>query len=209
MSTAAPLEWTDFIVHGFDYCRFPLGSRVLDVGCGAGEQLASLRRAGIEAVGVEPSRELVESLIAAGFDARRGFAEQLPVEDRSFDGLICKVVLPYTDERRAIAEWSRVLRPNATVRASYHGAGYYLRYLFDGTGVAERIYALRSLGNSWWYAATNSRLPGFIGDTLYQSTRRLGEYYREHGFSLERAWPSPSYRGKPVFIYHELRRRAT
>ena len=139
VSTVAPLEWTDFIVHGFDYCRFPLGSRVLDVGCGAGEQLASLRRAGIEAVGVEPSRELVESLVAAGFDARRGFAEQLPVEDRSFDGLICKVVLPYTDERRAIAEWSRVLRPNATVRASYHGAGYYLRYLFDGTGVAERI----------------------------------------------------------------------
>jgi SAM-dependent methyltransferase len=200
------VEWSDFILGEFDYCRFPPGSRVLDVGCGAGEQLEALRRAGLGAAGVEPSQELVDRLVARGFDARRGVAEHLPVDDSSFDGLICKVVLPYTDERRAIAEWARVLRPNATVWASYHGAGYYLRYLREGTGLAERLYAMRSLANGWWYAATGRRLPGFVGDTLYQSARRLDRYYRDSGFALQRAWPSPGYGGKPAFIYHELRR---
>lgn len=201
------MEWSDFILAEFDYCRFPPGSRVLDVGCGGGEQLEALRRAGLDAAGVEPSQELVDRLVARGFDARRGVAEHLPVDDGSFDGLICKVVLPYTDERRAIAEWARVLRPNATVWASYHGAGYYLRYLREGTGLPERLYAMRSLANGWWYAATGRRLPGFVGDTLYQSARRLDRYYRDSGFTLQRAWPSPGYGGKPAFIYHELRRR--
>lgn len=206
MSGSAPVEWSNFILPEFDYCRFPRGARVLDVGCGNGEQLRALKQAGLDAVGVEPSHDLVSRLVAEGFDARQGFAERLPVEDRSFDGLICKVVLPYTDERRAIAEWGRVLRPNATVWASYHGAGYYLRYLRDGSGVAERIYAVRSLANGWWYASTGRRLPGFVGDTLYQSARRLARYYRDFGLALVREWPSPTFGGKPAFIYHELRR---
>ncbi len=206
MSSGAPLEWSDFILPEFDYCRFPTGARVLDVGCGGGEQLRALKQAGLDAVGGEPSQNLVSRLVAEGLDARCGVAEHLPVEDRAFDGLLCKVVLPYTDERKAIAEWGRVLRPNATVWASYHGAGYYLRYLRDGQGLPDRIYATRSLVNGWWYSATGRRLPGFIGDTLYQSARRLSSYYRESGLVLEREWPSPRYGGKPAFIYHQLRR---
>jgi SAM-dependent methyltransferase len=198
-------EWADFALDDFNFASFPPGTRVLDVGCGGGEQLRALRRAGLDVVGVEPGAHLVEQLSAEGFDVRRGVAEQLPVDDRSFDGLVCKVVLPYTDERRAIAEWGRVLRPGAQVRAAFHGAGYYLRYLRQGPGLALRVYATRSLVNTWWYAATGRRLPGFLGDTLYQSSRRLAAYYREHGFVVERAWPSPPYAGRPVFIYHELR----
>ena len=205
MSGRATVEWSEFILPEFDYCQFPRGARVLDVGCGSGEQLRALKVAGFDAVGVEPSQKLVDRLVEEGLDARQGIAEQLPVEDAGFDGLICKVVLPYTDERRAIAEWARVLRPNATVWASYHGAGYYLRYLREGS-IAERVYALRSLANGWWYTATGGRLPGFAGDTLYQSARRLSTYYRAYGLSLTRAWPSPTYGGKPAFIYHELRR---
>jgi SAM-dependent methyltransferase len=88
------LEWSDFILPEFDYCRFPRGARVIDVGCGGGEQLRALRDAGFDAVGVEPSQVLVDKLVAEGLDARCGAAERLPVEDRSFDGLICKVVHP-------------------------------------------------------------------------------------------------------------------
>jgi len=206
VSAGARQEWADFILDDFSYVDFAPGSRVLDVGCGSGEQLETLRRAGLEAVGVEPSSETVDRLTARGLNAIRGVAEQLPVESESFDGIVCKVVLPYTDERKAIAEWARVLRPGGRVRASYHGAGYYLRYLTEGPGLAYRVYAARSLVNTWWYALTRQRLPRFIGDTLYQSTKRLAEYYQEFGFTLERATPSPRFRGKPVFIYHELRK---
>ena len=206
MSGDAESEWADFIVRDFSYVAFAPGSRVLDVGCGNGEQLDNLRLMGLDAVGVEADQQLVDALVARGLHAIRGVAEQLPVESQSFDGLVCKVVLPYTDERKAVAEWGRVLRPGGRVRASYHGAGYYLRYLTSGPGLALRAYGARSLINTWWYAATDRRLPGFVGDTVYQSAKRLHEYYRKFGFALERVTPSPTYRGKPVFIYHELRR---
>ena len=202
-----PLEWADYIVKEFSYTAFPRGARVLDVGCGSGEQLVALRDAGCDPVGVEPTASLVRDLTVRGFDVRQGYAEHLPVEDGSVDGVVCKVALPYTDERRAIGEWGRVVRQGGRVRACYHGAGYYLRYLVEGPGAGLRVYAARSLVNSWWYSMTGRRLPSFIGDTLYQSSTRLAEYYAKFGFSLERSWPAPGYRGKPVFIYHELTKR--
>ena len=202
---AKPSEWSGFVVDDFRFDEFEPGARVLDVGCGHGEQVKALRRAGFDVVGVEPSPDLVAALTAEGLDVRRGVAEHLPVDAASFDGLVCKVVVPYTDERRAIAEWARVLRPGAQVRAIYHGAGYYARYLREGPGLPLRIYAARSLANTWWYVATGRRLPGFMGDTLYQSSRRLSRYYRRYGFTLQRVWPSRVYGRWPVFIYHELR----
>jgi hypothetical protein len=102
-----------------------------------------------------------------------------------------------------------VLRPGAVVRVAYHGAGYYLRYVIGGPRLLLRAYGVRSLVNTWWYALTDRRLPGFVGDTLYQSTKRLSRYYRDFGFALERQLPAPLYHGKPVFIYHELRRLDT
>lgn len=200
------MEWADFVVRDFSFVEFAPGSRVVDVGCGAGEQLEDLRRAGLDPVGVEPSQSLVDEIKARGLPAVRGLAERLPLESQSVDGVICKVVLPYTDERKAIAEWARVLRPGGRVLAAYHGAGYYLRYLVSGPGFPTRVYGARSLVNTWWYALTDRRLPGFLGDTIYQSARRLAKYYDEVGLALERAVPSPRYGGKPVFIYHELRR---
>jgi ubiquinone/menaquinone biosynthesis C-methylase UbiE len=112
----APPEWAGFLLEEFSFTDFPPGARVLDVGCGEGDQLRLLRATGCEAVGVEIAASTVSRLVAAGLDVRLGRAEQLPVEDRSFDGVVCKVVLPYTDERCAIAEWSRVLRPGGRVR---------------------------------------------------------------------------------------------
>jgi SAM-dependent methyltransferase len=201
-------EWAGFIVEGFSFVDFAPGSRVLDVGCGSGEQLEDLRRAGLDPVGVEPSQDRVDEVAARGLVVHRGAAERLPIESQSVDGVVCKVVVPYTNERRAIAEWARVLRPGGRVLAVYHGAGYYLRYLTTGPGLAFRVYGARSLVNTWWYALTDRRLPGFVGDTLYQSAKRLADYYDEFGFELEREVPAPTYGGKPVFIYHRLRRRA-
>jgi len=206
VSAEQPSEWADYLVREFSFVAFEPGSRVLDVGCGSGEQLEHLRRAGLDGVGVEPSQQLVDGLVARGMTAVRGEAERLPVQPRSFDGLICKVVVPYTDERKAVAEWARVVKPGGRVLASYHGAGYYLRYLTTGPGLGLRVYGARSLVNTWWYALTARRLPGFVGDTLYQSSRRLNDYYREFGFLLERETPAPTFVGKPVFIYHVLRR---
>ena len=39
-------------------------------------------------------------------------------------------------------------RPGGRARVTYHGAGYYLRYLENGPGLMPRIYGLRSLVNT-------------------------------------------------------------
>ena len=76
MSSDNP-EWADFILHDFSFVAFAPGSRVLDVGCGDSEQLENLRRAGHDPVGVEPSPTRVYALVARGFRAIRGVAEDL------------------------------------------------------------------------------------------------------------------------------------
>ena len=96
------MEWSDFIVKDFSFVEFAPGSRVVDVGCGDGDQLEDLRRAGLDPVGIERSQPLVDGVIARGLPVLRGVAERLPLRSHSADGVICKVVVPYTDERRAI-----------------------------------------------------------------------------------------------------------
>jgi len=207
LATLASCEWADYIAHDYHYAGFPPGARVLDVGFGGGEQLRGLTTAGCRGVGIEVVPDLVARGRAQGLIVCRAVAEHLPFASASFDGAICKVVIPYTDEAAAVAELSRVLRPGATARVSYHGLGYKLRYLLTDRDWRRRVYGARVIVNTWFYALTGKRLPGFWGDTLYQSDRRLRRYYERAGLELIEAHPSPRFLGAPVFIYHTLRRR--
>ena len=197
--------WTAF-AQGLDYTSFPPGSRILDVGFGTGWLLRELRAAGYRPVGVEVDSQMVAELRAEGYDVHRAFAEALPVESSTIDGIVCRVVLPYTDERRAINEWGRVLRPGGQVRASYHGLGYYSRYASHGESLSQRAYGVRSILGTWFYAATGRRLPGWLGDTIYQSRRRLARHYREAVLRMIAESISTPFLGRPVYIYHVLQK---
>lgn len=190
----------------FRFDQFPPASRVLDVGCGGGRHLVGLRERGCQPVGVEPNEKDAESCRQQGFEVLSGTGEQLPVADQSVQGVVSCVVVPYTDERRSVAEWGRVLAPAGEVRVSYIGAGYALRYLLAGRDLRQRAYGGRALLNTWVYRLTGRRLPGALGDTLYQSERRLKRYYAEHGFELVSAKLGKRFLGLPVLIYHHLRK---
>lgn len=203
MSILAPYH-----VHGYSFADFPPASRVLDVGCGEGEQMLELIAQGHEAIGVDPDAATIQRLSSDGLNVVEGSAESLPFQDAMFDGIVCKVVFPYTYSAKAIAEIARVLKPGGTVRFSFHGAGYYLLYMFQHPNWKTRIYGLRSLINGWVYSTTGRRLPGFLGDTIYQSVTRLKRYYRRHQFDLIESPDAPKYLGFPVFLYHTVRKQA-
>src|SRR5262245_24046802 len=114
----------EYLREDFSFSEFRPRSRVIDVGCGEGRHLAELRQRGCQAVGVEPDRGPREDCLRQGFTVLEGTAERLPFADRSVEGIVCCVVLPYTDEQRSVAEWARVLAPGGEVRASYIGLGY-------------------------------------------------------------------------------------
>jgi SAM-dependent methyltransferase len=177
---------------------------VLDVGCGRGGLMAELARRGCSVVGVEIDRALVQRCTEAGLRVHEGRAEELPLADAAVDGIVCSVVVPYTDEERAVAEWARVLRPGGTINATFHGVGYGVDYLVHGPGLKRRFYGLRMLVNTMYYRATGRKLPGFVGDTLCQTSSRLQAYYRRCGLTLEREEVIGTVLGAPWFLAHRV-----
>lgn len=182
----------------------PPDARVLDVGCGTGELMAALAGKGHSATGVEIDPALVDRCCRSGLDVVEGRAEQLPFADASIDAIVCSVVLPYTDERLAIAEWARVLRPGGVVNVTCHGIGYGLNYMLRGPGFRRRLYGLRMLVNTATYAVLRRRLPGFLGDTLCQTPGQLRKYYGAHGLALVREDVFGKTLGMPQFLCHRL-----
>jgi SAM-dependent methyltransferase len=198
-------EWAGYVLEDFRF-DFAVGSRVLDIGCGEGWQLSRLAADGVWPCGIDMSMTALRSCRSRSLSFVQGTGESLPFLPESFDGVICKVVLPYVKERTTITEIGRVLRPGGVAYLVSHGAGYYLRYLLQLPHFALRLYGARSLLNTWLWVATDRLLPGFLGDTLFQSRRRLLECYRAAGLKLERDSPSPKYLGFSVFLYDRVRR---
>lgn len=196
------LSWELYIREDFDFSRWPSQSLVLDVGFGTGVQLAELSKR-LKAFGIESNLDLARDAAARRLKVAVAEAEALPFREQALDGVICKVVIPYTNERRAIAELVGVTRPGGEIRIVYHGVGYYLRYLFLGPGLSKRIYALRTIFNTWSFSGLGRSLPSFLGDTLYQSIRRLYGYYEGLGVECIEM-ESRTFFGFPVFIYHRL-----
>lgn len=201
-----PLPIQAYTLPDFSFSGFPPDKYIVDIGCGTGHHLRQLVARECRAIGVEPRYDTVIDLRTEGFEVVQGKAEQLPFVSKSVDGVVCSVVVPYTDERAAISEWSRVLVAGGEVRASYHGIGYALRHLFFGTTLKLRLYGLRILLNTWNYWLTGRCLSGWLGDTLCQSPRRLTRYYRQFGFRVLASPPSKRLWGFPVFIYHCLQK---
>jgi SAM-dependent methyltransferase len=94
------------------------GYRVLDVGCGPKPYYPFFAAQASEYVGVDvvenPAAEL------------RGAVEALPVEDGSFDLVLCTQVLEHADDpAQAVRELARVTAPGGVVLASTHGVQVY------------------------------------------------------------------------------------
>lgn len=118
----------------------PKGSRILDVGCGTGDQIKLCRAQGFQVVGLEPSPKMraiarmrnPETLIIDGV------AQSLPFQDSSFDFVLAIEVLRYLqppEVQKVYREMLRVLKPNGrlfvTLVNRYAWDGFYLYHQFQ------------------------------------------------------------------------------
>jgi ubiquinone/menaquinone biosynthesis C-methylase UbiE len=197
-----------YTLPNYNFATFDKDMVVLDVGCGNGKQLEELKVRGCRAIGIEPDANRVHICNERGLSAIVGRAEKLPFANATFDGVICKGVIPYTAPAAAFHEIARVLKPGAVAQFCYLGSGFYFRYLLLGSGgwLRRRLYGLRTIINTGFFEATNRVLPGFFGDTTYQSQSRVRRYYKQYGFTLLQETPSSRFAGLPVFLYHTLRK---
>lgn len=67
---------------------FPSGSRILDIGCGVGDDAVALQARGVHVTGIDPSPEMVRIARERGIDANLGRAEDVESLDVPFDGIL-------------------------------------------------------------------------------------------------------------------------
>ena len=163
------------------------GKKVLDVGCGPGNLLIALSvdapellvgvdidaaflrygRSRIqESTAIRSTRSAVPRLLSAALPS-------LPFPDATFDLVTCFLVMPHVpDDREALMELTRVLKPGGTLALSGHGFGFPLKYL-----KRFRVKPLQMYLASLVYRATGKK---WIRNTL-QNDRRICRILRGIG----------------------------
>jgi SAM-dependent methyltransferase len=126
------------------------GRRVLDLGSGPGYHLAELRRAGLDAFGLDRSRDLARCAPDRGACVR-GDLRRLPFA-QAFDAVLAfYTVLGYFDDeeenRTAFREIGRVLRPGGRVLVDHLNADLVRRTLVPAS---ERIVGNRTVRETRW-----------------------------------------------------------
>lgn len=110
-------QWADPLL---DAARVSAGDRVLDVGCGTG---VVAKRAGARVgsdggvVGVDPNEGMLAvARRTPSIEWKTGTAEELPLQDESFDVVVSQFAIMFFDDReQAVKEMRRVLRPGGRV----------------------------------------------------------------------------------------------
>jgi ubiquinone/menaquinone biosynthesis C-methylase UbiE len=110
-----------------DELALPPGSKVLEIGFGAGRTAIALAERGLRVTGVDTGERMLEVAtqgaahagLAASIDLGIGDAEQLEAADSSFDLVLALGVMPWLDHpARGVREMGRVTRAGGHVIAS-------------------------------------------------------------------------------------------
>lgn len=164
------------------------GGRVLDAGCGAGEYVYALGAEGVDVRGLEYLDYKVREWEARhpGDDrVTRGDIGAMPYPDASFDLVLMNEVIEHVpDERAALGEVRRVLRPGGRVLLFAPNR----RYPFETHGVdthgGRRIAPSRTFGLPWLPVPVASRFVRPWARNYWPG--ELRQLVEANGFSVER-----------------------
>ena len=169
--------------------------KVLDLGCGAGQELLPfLEKTSATCVGVDVAPELgiitaemFKNQKRAAFFRAEG--ENLPFADASFDVVLCRVALPYMNNRRAIAEIARVLKPEGVLLLKTHAPRFYsgmIRERLKTKSPRQIAYPLICLAASFWHLLTGRQLQkGFWqGKEIFQTRAFLEKEFARNNLKV-------------------------
>ncbi len=145
------------------------GQRILDVGCGAGYDLAAIAEAGGRPIGVDPSRRMLEvsALRCPTAWLVQADGTSLPIADATLDGCrIERVLVHLSDPASLLAEVGRVLRPDARV-ALFEPSPATLTV--EGTTAPAAAALARSIRDLYRQPLAGQRLGKWLRDTGFSS----------------------------------------
>lgn len=153
---------------------FAKPGRVLDFGCGAGNDLLRMRAGGWSCAGVEVSQDAVAVARAEGLDVRPTLSPPEGFPDASFDYVRAYHSLEHVvDPAAVLGDMYRVLKPGGS--------------LFLGVPTNDGMNA-RLFGPHWWYLGAPVHPVTF-------STRGLVALVRRVGFDVERVSANSDFGG--------------
>lgn len=172
--------------------------KVLEVGCGAGQELLPfVEKTTAFCVGIDIAEELgaVGKVFFEKTDCEnrvalvRSFGENLPFADESFDVVLCRVALPYMDNRQTIAEVARVLRPKGVFLLKTHAPAFYFGMIgrrWKTFSLKQIAYPLICLTGGMWHLLSKTQLKeGFWkGKEVFQTRRYLEKEFAKHGLKI-------------------------
>jgi SAM-dependent methyltransferase len=117
--------------------------RVLDLGAGTGKLTRALVAAGHEVVAVEPDEAMRAVLAAAlpAVDVLAGVAEAIPLAAASVDEVVVGHAFHWFDERPALAEIARVLRPAGRLGVVYNNRDESVAWVAELSRILHSISA--------------------------------------------------------------------
>jgi SAM-dependent methyltransferase len=154
------------------------GATVLDLAAGTGKLTRALLAAGLDAVAVEPQASLRE-VLSAGIGPDRvldGLAEAIPLADASVDAVTVGDAFHWFDQRAALAEIRRVLRP---------GACLALLTTVPDWGGASWAHELGTL-----IVSTRPEHPHFDGPSWQDTVRAAGGWSAPREFRVTTSYPA-------------------
>lgn len=174
--------------------------RVLDIGCGAGQELFPfLEKTDANCFGIDVAAEIgqiTRTVFADNPNVQRVFfvrsqGEKLPFADASFDVILCRVALPYMNNRRTIAEVARILKPNGVFLLKIHAPAFYfgmIRERLKTLNPKQLAYPLICLAGSAWHSLTGKQLEkGFWkGKETFQTHSFLKKEFAKNSMQIER-----------------------
>tara|TARA_B100000212_G_C27380943_1_gene537023 strand:+ start:1297 stop:2088 length:792 start_codon:yes stop_codon:yes gene_type:complete len=102
-----------------------IGSKILDVGCGTGDQLKIFEKIGFDAYGLDPAPDMITIAKKNVIDPSKislGSCEHLPFDNNTFDCVVMVEVLRYFDSKsidKALEEARRVLKPGGIMFCTF------------------------------------------------------------------------------------------
>lgn len=128
------------IAHISDLLRLRPAVRVVDLAAGTGKFTRLLVTTGAEIVAIEPIPGMREKLLALVPQAKvlDGTAEEIPLPDRSIDGMTCAQAFHWFDGPRALREIARVLKPGATLVLVWNVRDESVPWVRDLTAILGR-----------------------------------------------------------------------